>query len=168
MRIFPRAHAVCRDSDTNFAMSINPHGFHSVTPSLTVRDGAAALDFYFRALGAKEHYRLPGPNGKLMHAEFQLGDSRLMLSDEFPDWGALAPEVGKGGLFMVYVADVDAAFATALAEGATEIEKPTDQFWGDRTARIADPFGYRWTLATHVREVAPDEIAKAAAALAAG
>lgn len=143
---------------------MNPHGFHSVTPSLTVRDGAAALAFYSRALDAKEHYRLPGPDGKIMHAEFQIGDSRLMISDEFPDWCALAPEVGKGGLFMIYVADVDAAFARALAEGATELQPPTDQFWGDRTARVADPFGYRWTLATHVREVPPEEMAKGAAA----
>lgn len=146
---------------------MNPHGFHSVTPSLTVRDGAAALDFYSRALDAREHYRLPGPDGKVMHAEFQIGDSRLMLSDEYPDFGAFAPEVGKGGLFMIYVPDVDAAFTKALAEGATVIEGPADQFWGDRTARVADPFGYRWTLATHVRDVPPEEIAKGAAMWAA-
>ena len=74
-----------------------PEGYHSVTPSLTVRNGAAALDFYARAFGAKEHYRLPDPNGKMMHAEFEIGNSRIMLSDEYPDWGAFAPEIGKGG-----------------------------------------------------------------------
>lgn len=147
---------------------MNPPDFHSVTPSLTVRDAAAALDFYTRALGATEHYRIPGPEGKVAHAEFQIGDSRLMLSDEFPEWDACAPEVGKGGLFMIYVEDVEAAFAKAVKEGATALLEPTDQFWGDRTARVADPFGYRWTLAQKVRDVSPEEIAKAAAEWAKG
>jgi PhnB protein len=141
-----------------------PEGYHSVTPSLTVRGGAAALDFYARAFGAKEHYRLPDPAGKIMHAEIEIGNSRLMLSDEFPEWGALAPEPGRGGAFMIYVPDADAAYKKALAAGATSVQEPTDQFWGDRTARVADPYGYRWALATHVRDVSPEEIAKAAAA----
>ena len=143
---------------------MKPEGYHSVTPSLTVRNGAAALDFYARAFDAKEHYRLPNPDGKIMHAEFQIGDSRIMLSDEFPEWGAFAPEVGKGAAFMIYVPDADAAFEKAVAAGATVVQGPTDQFWGDRTARVADPFGYRWSVATHVRDVSPEEIAKAAAA----
>ena len=141
-----------------------PPGYHSVTPSLTVADAAGALDFYVRALGATEILRMKDPDsGKIMHAEFQIGDSRLMISDEYPDWGAVAPGHGKGGLFMVYLDDVDAAFVRALDAGATALQEPADQFWGDRTARIADPFGYRWTLATHVRDVSEAEMATAAA-----
>jgi len=140
-----------------------PEGYHSVTPSLTVRDGAAALDFYARAFGATENLRLPSPDGKIMHAEFQIGNSRLMLSDEYPDWGAFAPEVGKGGSFMIYVPNADDAFKKAIEAGATVIQDPTDQFWGDRSARVADPYGYRWTVAAHVRDVSPEEIARAAA-----
>ncbi len=148
---------------------MNPEGYHSVTPSLTVADGKAALDFYTRALEATELFRMEAPDsGKLMHAEFQIGDSRMMISDEFPDWGSVAPAVGTGGAFMIYVADADASFARAIFEGATAIQEPTDQFWGDRTARVADPFGYRWTFATHVRDVSPEEIAKAAAAWSCG
>jgi len=98
-----------------------------------------------------------------MHAEFQIGDSRLMLSDEFPEMGFEAPAFGKGGAFMIYVEDADAAFAKAVREGATAAAEPADQFWGDRTARVSDPFGYRWTLAAHVRDVSPEEIAKGAA-----
>lgn len=140
-----------------------PEGYHSVTPSLTVRNGSAALEFYRRAFDAVELFRLPDPAGKLMHAEFRIGDSRLMLSDEFPDWGAFAPSPGKGGAFMIYVADADAAFAQAVAAGATVIAEPAEQFWGDRTARVADPFGYRWSLAQKLRDVSPEEIAEAAA-----
>jgi PhnB protein len=140
-----------------------PEGYHSVTPSLTVRDAAAALDFYASAFGATESYRLASPDGKIMHAEFQIGDSRIMLSDEYPDWGAFAPEVGKGGAFMIYVPNADDAFKKAIEAGATVIQDPADQFWGDRTARVADPYGYRWTVAAHVRDVTPEEIARAAA-----
>ena len=143
---------------------MTPEGYHSVTPSLTVTDGKAALNFYTRALEATELFRMEDPNSdKLMHAEFQIGDSRIMISDEFPDWGAYAPEIGKGGAFMIYVADVDASFTKAIYEGATVLQEPADQFWGDRTARIADPFGYRWSFATHVRDVSPEEMAKAVA-----
>ena len=143
-------------------MSTTPQGYHTVTPSLTVRDAAAALDFYTRALGAGLLFSMPDPAGKVMHAEFQIGDSRLMISDEYPDYGACAPEIGKGGLFMIYVPDVDAAFAQAIAAGATSTQDPTDMFWGDRTARVSDPFGYRWTLAAHVRDVSPEEMEAAA------
>ncbi|MES2660398.1 MAG: VOC family protein [Verrucomicrobiota bacterium] len=143
---------------------MSPVGYHTVTASLTVTDGKSALDFYTRALDATELFRLEDPStGKLMHAEFQIGDSRIMISDEFPDWGAYAPAIGKGGAFMIYVADVDAAFTKAIYEGATVLQDPADQFWGDRTARVADPFGYRWSFATHVRDVSPEEMAKAVA-----
>lgn len=141
-----------------------PPGYHSITPSLTVKDAAAALDFYRRAFGAVEHYRLPDPDGfKIMHAEFLIGDSRMMLSSEYPEWGAIAPEIRQGATFMIYVADSDAAFAQAVEAGALVMQEPTDQFWGDRSARVADPFGYRWSLATRVRDVSPEEIQRLAA-----
>lgn len=143
-----------------------PDGFHSVTPSLTVRNGPDALSFYQAAFGAVELFRLADPSGKVMHAEFQIGDSKLMISDEFPDWGSFAPEVAKGALFMIYVPDADASFARAIECGASPLQPLTDQFWGDRSGQVADPFGYRWTLATKIREVSPEEIAKAAAAWA--
>lgn len=143
-------------------MSAIPQGYHSVTPSLTVRDAAAALDFYTRALGAEVLFTMPDPAGKMMHAEFTIGDSRLMISDEYPDFGALAPEVGFGGLFMIYVEDVDLAFAKAVEAGAIPVQQPTDMFWGDRSGKIHDPFGYRWTLASHVRDVSPEEMDAAA------
>jgi len=135
-----------------------PEGYHSVTPSLTARDAKAAIDFYCRAFGAELKFKLDDPSGKIAHAEIQIGNSRLMLSDEYPDYGALAPEIGKGGSFMIYVPDVDAAFAKAVKEGATGTQEPQDMFWGDRTARVNDPVGYRWTLAAHVRDVSPEEM----------
>ncbi len=149
-------------------MSAIPQGYHSVTPSLTVRDAAAALDFYTLALGAEVLFSMPEPSGKVMHAEFTIGDSRMMISDEYPDYGAYAPEVGKGGLFMIYVPDVDDAFAKAVAAGATPLQEPTDMFWGDRSGKISDPYGYRWTLASHVRDVSQEEMDVAAKAWADG
>lgn len=141
-----------------------PEGYHSVTPSLTAVNGRDALDFYVRAFGAVEIFRMEdSETGKLVHAEFQIGDSRIMISDEFPEFGAVAPPLGMGGLFMIYVEDVDAAFARAVFEGGTVLQVPVDQFWGDRSARIADPIGYRWTLATRLREVGSEEMAKAVA-----
>ena len=149
-------------------MSAIPQGYHSVTPSLTVRDGAAALDFYARAFGAVEVFRMPEPSGKIMHAEFIIGDSRIMLSDEYPDYGSVAPETGKGGAFMVYVTDVDAAFEQAVTAGATPVQPPTDMFWGDRSGKVNDPYGYRWTLASHVRDVSQEDMEAAAKAWAEG
>jgi len=149
-------------------MSAIPQGYHSVTPSLTVRDGAAALDFYARAFGAVEVFRMPEPSGKIMHAEFIIGDSRIMLSDEYPDYGSIAPEPGKGGAFMIYVSDVDAAFEQAVAAGATSVQPPTDMFWGDRSGKLNDPYGYRWTLASHVRDVSQEDMEAAAKAWSEG
>ncbi len=141
-----------------------PAGFHSVTPSLTAKDADAALAFYTQAFGAVESYRLPEKeSGKIMHAEFRIGDSVVMISDEYPEWGAVAPEVGKGGAFMIYVADVEATFAQALAAGATQIMPVTDQFYGDRVGRVADPFGYRWSLSQRIKDMTNEEIAAAAA-----
>ena len=138
-----------------------PEGYHSVTPSLTARDAKAAIDFYTRAFGAELKFKLDHPSGKIGHAEFQIGNSRIMISDEYPEYGAVAPEIGKGATFMIYVDDVDAAFARAVAAGATPVQEPTDMFWGDRAGRLNDPVGYRWTLASHVRDVSQEEMEEA-------
>ncbi len=141
-----------------------PEGYHSVTPSLTCKEAAKALDFYRAAFSAVEVYRLASPSdGKIMHAEIRIGNSVIMMSDEYPEWNCLAPEFAKGGAFMIYVADVEAALAQAEAAGAKVLDPITEQFWGDRTARLACPFGYRWNLAQKVRDVPPDEIARLAA-----
>lgn len=138
-----------------------PAGYHSVTPSLTVKDGRAALAFYARAFGAVERFRLADPQtGGIAHAEFVIGDSTLMLSDEYPEYGSLAPELGQGASFMIYVADVEEAFVNAVNAGVTVIMPPADQFYGDRSAKVADPHGYRWTLAQRLREVPAAEMQK--------
>ena len=138
-----------------------PDGYHTVTPSLTVRGGARAIDFYKQAFGAHERMRVHGPDGvSIMHAELQVGDSIVMLADEFPDMGCLAP-VARGGAsssLFIYVADVDAAFARAVSAGAKVVMPPTDMFWGDRFGQVEDPSGHRWGLATHKEDVAPDEL----------
>ena len=137
-----------------------PEGYHSVTPSLTLDDASAAIDFYKRAFGATELYRLPGPGGKVMHAELKIGNSHIMLSDEFPDCGALSPKTigGCPSSLLIYVEDVDAAFAQAIKAGATEKQPLTNQFWGDRIGSLMDPYGFRWSIATHIEEVSPEEI----------
>lgn len=143
-----------------------PAGYHSVTPSLTVKDAKAAIEFYAKAFGAVENFILPDPkSGGISHAEFNIGNCAIMISDEYPEAGALAPQVGKGGLFIIYVKDVEAAFKQAVEAGAAVLFEPTDQFWGDRTARVADPFGYRWTLAQKVRDMSPEELAGVTAAM---
>ena len=137
-----------------------PEGYHSVTPSLTLDDASAAIDFYKRAFGATELYRLPGPGGKVMHAELKIGNSHIMLSDEFPDCGALSPKTigGCPSSLLIYVEDVDAAFAQAIKAGATEKQPLTNQFWGDRIGSLMDPYGFRWSIATHIEDVSPEEI----------
>ena len=139
-----------------------PEGYHTLTPSLTVRGGAKAIDFYKAAFGAKEISRLAGDDGKLMHAEIQIGDSRLMLADESPEWGNFAPEPGKGATYVLYVKDCDEVFNQAVAAGATVNSELADMFWGDRCGNVSDPFGYRWMICTHIRDVSPEEIAEAA------
>jgi PhnB protein len=136
-----------------------PDGYHSVTPYLIVDDAKAAIDFYKRAFGAVEKFRLP-MGDRVGHAEIKIGDSHIMLADEFPDMGHLGPK-SRGGptaSLMVYVPDVDAAFRKALDAGATEQRPVEDQFWGDRMGTLTDPFGHQWSLATHVKEVPPDEL----------
>jgi len=136
-----------------------PEGYHSVTPYLVVDDAKAAIDFYTRALGAKEKFRLP-MGDRIGHAEIIIGDSHIMLADEFPEMDHLGPK-SRGGTtvsLMVYVDDVDSAFRQALEAGATEKRPVENQFWGDRMGTLTDPFGHMWSLATTVEEVGPEEM----------
>ena len=136
-----------------------PEGYHSVTPYLIVDGAEAAIRFYESALGATEIIRLP-MGDKVAHAEIRIGDSVVMLSDEWPEHGKLGPKARGGATssLMIYVGDVDAAFDRALAAGAT-VERPVeDQFYGDRSGTIADPFGHSWTLSTHVEDVSEQEM----------
>ncbi|MES2709129.1 MAG: VOC family protein [Verrucomicrobiota bacterium] len=143
-------------------MSVNPipDGYHSVTPSLTVKGAAEALEFYKKAFNAVERYRLPSDTGEIMHAEFNIGNSVIMLSDEFPEWGALSPATigGCPGTLMIYVPDVDAAHEQAVKAGATSTMAVADQFWGDRMGGVLDPYGFKWNLATHKEDLTPEEI----------
>ena len=147
-----------------------PDGYHSVTPYLIVHDAASALEFYKKALGAVELMRMPGPDGKIGHAEIRIGDSPVMLADENLAMGARSARTIGGSpiSLMVYVEDVDARVAQAVAAGATLVRPVANQFYGDRTGGIDDPFGYHWYLATHVEDVPPDELAKRAAKAMAG
>jgi PhnB protein len=139
-----------------------PQGFHSVTPYLTVHDAARAIDFYKHAFGAQEVMRMGGPDGKIGHAEIQIGDSKIMLADEMPGMGAQSPQsLGgtTGGLFL-YVENVDNVFQQAVSAGA-QVEMPLEnQFWGDRYGRLKDPFGHSWSVGTHIEDVAPEEMTK--------
>ena len=136
-----------------------PSGYHTLTPSVVVDDAAKAMDFYQQAFGATETYRLP-MGDKIAHAEMEIAGSRFMLSDEFPEWGAMSPKSrgGATGGMMVYVPDVDATYKKAIAGGAREIRALANQFYGDRSGTITDPFGHQWTIATHVEDVSPEEM----------
>jgi uncharacterized glyoxalase superfamily protein PhnB len=140
-----------------------PKGMHSLTPHLVVAGASDAIAFYKRAFGAVEESRLPGPNGKMMHASVRIGDSSLMLVDEMPEWGALGPKSLKGSPVTVhlYVTDADAVFATAVAAGAKVTMPLADMFWGDRYGQLEDPFGHKWSVATHIRDVSPEEAMEA-------
>jgi len=141
-----------------------PKGYHSVTPSLVVAGATRAIDFYKKALGAEELMRFPGPDGSIMHAELKIGDSIVMLADEMPDQGARGPAF-RGGTsvsFFVYSENVDKAWKRAIDAGAKEIMPLADQFWGDRTGCLEDPFGHHWWLAQHVQDLTPEELQKAA------
>jgi PhnB protein len=143
-----------------------PKGYHTVTPSLFVAGAAKAIDFYKKALGAEELMRFPGPDGKIMHAEIKLGDSIVMLADEMPDMGGRGPKSigGTPVSFFVYGENVDAAWKRAVDAGAKEVVPLADQFWGDRTGCLQDPFGHQWWLAQHVQDLTPEEIRKNAEA----
>jgi PhnB protein len=137
-----------------------PDGYHSVTPYLMVHDGAAALDFYKKAFGAVELFRFPMPDGKIGHAEFKIGDSPVMLADDQP--GALTKgprSLGGAGVGMlIYLPDVDAAFAKAIGAGGKVLRPVKDQFYGDRSGSLEDPFGHNWTIATHKEDVTKEEM----------
>ncbi|GAA2813134.1 VOC family protein [Streptomyces showdoensis] len=143
-----------------------PEGRPRVTPYLCVDGAAAAIDFYVAVLGATERTRMPAPDGRIGHAELELGDSVLMLADEYPEMGFRSPKAVGGTpiTLHVYVEDVDQVFARALARGAKELSPVKDEFYGDRTGQLEDPFGHRWNLATHVEDVPEEEMEKRAQA----
>ena len=144
-----------------------PDGMHSLTPHLVCRDAAVAIDFYGRAFGAIELFRLPMPNGRLMHACVRIGDSQLFLVDEMPEHGAHGPQALEGSPVTIHlqVQDADATFARAVQAGATVTMPLADMFWGDRYGRVRDPFGHHWSVATHMRDLSPEQIRDAAAAM---
>ena len=143
-----------------------PEGYHSVTPYLSIKGAAAAIDYYKEVFGATELFRMPGPEGKIGHAEIKIGNSPIMLADEYPDIEFVSPQTLGGtpvGL-MIYVDDVDTMFKQAISRGAKEVKPLQNQFYGDRSGTLKDPFGHVWTIATHVENVAPEEIERRAAA----
>jgi PhnB protein len=142
------------------SVSHTPKGYHTATPYLVIKGAAAAIDFYKTVFGATEIMRMPGPGGMVMHAELKFGDSIIMMADEFPDMGFRGPKsIGGSPVgICVYVADVDSRVALALKHGATEKRTVQNQFYGDRSGTIVDPFGHIWTIATHVEDVAPEEM----------
>jgi PhnB protein len=147
-----------------------PEGYHSVSPYLAVDDAAAAIEFYKRAFGAKERLRMDAPGGKIGHAELEIGDSIVMLSDPFPQSSTKSPKElgGTSCSVMLYVEDVDEVFKQAVDAGATVTMEVENQFWGDRFGSVTDPFGHSWSISTHVEDVPPEEMAeRAKAAMAA-
>lgn len=141
-----------------------PPGSHTLTPYLTVTGAENAIDFYRRAFDARELCRYFDAEGRIGHAELQIGDSRLYLSDEFQEWGALSPATlgGAATALRIYVPDADATFARAVAAGATVVRPMNDEFYGDRCGKIQDPFGYKWIVATHREDVPPHELGRRA------
>jgi PhnB protein len=139
------------------AVKAIPDGYHSVTPTLVVKGAAKLIDFMKEAFGAQEAFRMPAPNGEIMHAEVRIGDSVVMLND------AMSQPPNISSLFL-YVPDVDGLYKRALKAGATSLSEPTDMFWGDRMAQVKDMFGNQWSVATHVEDVPPQEMEKRAAA----
>ena len=141
-----------------------PEGYHSVTPYLVMKNAAAAIEFYKKAFGAVELLRMAGPGGKIGHAEINIGDSPVMLADEYPDMGIKGPE-SLGGTpvsLMIYVDDVDKIYPQAIAAGGKEVRPLQNQFYGDRSGTLTDPFGHVWTISTHVEDVPEEELAKRA------
>jgi PhnB protein len=137
-----------------------PEGYHTVTPYLMIRDAARAIEFYKEAFGAKEIHRMVMPEGRIGHAEIQIGDSRIMLADEFPEMGFVGPQT-RGGTtvsLMVYVEDVDAVFDRAVKAGAKVTRPIANQFYGDRLGGLEDPFGHAWHISTHIEDVSPEEM----------
>jgi PhnB protein len=143
-----------------------PEGYHTATPYLIVDGGPAALEFYKKAFGATELFRMPTPDGKLAHAEFKIGDSPFMMADEHPEMGYRGPKAlgGSPVSIVLYVEDVDGLAKQAVAAGAKELRPIQDQFYGDRTGTFQDPFGHVWTICTHVEDVSPEEMERRAKA----
>lgn len=141
-----------------------PDGMRTVTPHLICDGATDAIEFYKKAFNAVELGRVPGPQGKLLHAMIKIGDSTVMLVDEFPDWGSIGPKSLKGSPVTIhlYTQDVDALFKQAVAAGAKVAMPVEDMFWGDRYGKLEDPFGHHWSVATHVRDVKPEELKEAA------
>jgi PhnB protein len=144
-----------------------PEGYPQVTPYLCVDGASQAIEFYSTVLGARERMRMGAPGGKVGHAELQIGDSLVMLADEFPEMGLRSPKSigGSPVTINVYVEDVDAAFDRARQAGAKEVRPPENQFYGDRAGQFEDPFGHRWSIATHVEDIPPEEMARRMAAM---
>jgi PhnB protein len=147
-----------------------PDGYPRVTPYLCVDGASAAIDFYGIVFGATERMRMPEPGGKVGHAELQLGDSVIMLSDEFPAMGMKSPKAlgGSPVTLSVYVEDVDAVFERAVEAGAKPLRPVEDQFYGDRSGQFEDPYGHKWSVATHVEDVSPEQMGRRAAAMGGG
>jgi PhnB protein len=137
-----------------------PKDMHSVTPHLVCEGAADAIAFYQRSFNATELTRMPGPNNRIMHAAIRIGDSIIMLADDFPEYGGLGPKALKGSpvTLHLYVADTDAAFQQAVDAGASVRMPPADMFWGDRYAQVTDPFGHHWSIATHIKDMTPQEM----------
>ncbi len=140
-----------------------PEGYSSITPYLICRDAAESIAFYKKALGAKEIMRLPKPDGGVAHAEIQIGNARMMLGESCEGWEGKTPKQlgGTPVSFYIYVEDIEEAFNRARKSGCSEFKPIENMFWGDRMGVVVDPFGYQWTLAEHVRDVSPDEMAAA-------
>ncbi len=141
-----------------------PDGFHTATPYLVIKDAARAIDFYKEAFGATERMRLARPDGKVMHAEIKIGDSLIMMCDECPESNAFSPQTvgGTSVSLVLYVEDADTVVNRAVAAGSQLLMPVDDQFWGDRCGTVADPFGHKWTIATHKEDVSPEEIGRRA------
>ena len=135
-----------------------PEGYHSITPYLILKGAAEAMAFYQKAFGAEEIMRMPMPNGRVGHAEMRIGDSMFMLADELPEQGYRAPQGPPPVHLVFYCEDVDTVFKRALAGGAKELRPLQDQFYGDRSGTVLDPFGHQWTVATHIEDVSPEEM----------
>ena len=140
-----------------------PDGFHTLTPHLICKDAAKAMDWYKKAFGAVEKTRHAGPDGKLMHGSFVVGNSMVMIADEFPDFKCLGPQSigGTPVTLHLYVEDVDSVYKRAITAGAKETMPVQDQFWGDRYGQLVDPFGHSWSVATHKKDMSDAELAKA-------
>ncbi len=145
-----------------------PDGYHSVTPYLIIKGAADAIEFYKKAFGATELFRMPAPGGKVGHAEIKIGDSPIMLADESPEMGYVGPATlgGTPVSIMIYVEDVDTVFNQAIAAGGEQLKPLEDQFYGDRSGSLKDPFGHQWHVATHKEDVSPEEMDKRMAAAA--